>query len=264
MGVHRVGRSLAGQRPVCVAGAEVVDQVGVVAAVHQGQGDHQRLPAFLPGVLQVHDPLDLREIVDLPVGDVLGGQVIPPGPDGVVDAGLLDVDSGGQEPCPLGDDELRQRGLPLQDKVCVGLQLCVLPRLREPAVGEVLEEVGVIFAGEKGFDHLRKPDEGAVEGVDPEGHLAGELGLFLHCAPLPVAEHLRLVPVGDDAVAVLAFIDGELRPVCVGHAVFIWEFDLLPDQFDVLPAMGAGHEIMPDLVCGLHGFPDVPGLQGGG
>ena len=25
---------------------------------------------------------------------VLGGQVIPPGPDGVVDAGLLDVDSG--------------------------------------------------------------------------------------------------------------------------------------------------------------------------
>lgn len=68
----------------------------------RGQGDHQRLSAFLPGVLQVHDPLDLREIVDLPVGDVLGGQVIPPGPDGVVDAGLLDVDSGGQEPCPIG------------------------------------------------------------------------------------------------------------------------------------------------------------------
>lgn len=164
----------------------------------------------------------------------------------------------------MGDDELRQRGLPLQDKVGVGLQLCVLPRLREPAVGEVLEEVWVILAGEESLDHLRKSDEWAVEGIDPEGHLAGELGLFLHCAPLPVAEHLRLVPVGDDAVAVLAFVNCELRPVCVGHTVFVWEFDLLPDQFDVLPAMGAGHEIMSDLVCGLHGFPDVPGLQGGG
>ena len=59
VGVHRVRGSLAGQRPLRVEGAEVIDGIGVVAAVYEGQGDHQLLPVALPDILKVHDPLYL-------------------------------------------------------------------------------------------------------------------------------------------------------------------------------------------------------------
>lgn len=49
---------------------------------------------------------------------------------------------------------------------------------------------------------------------------------FLHVPPLSVAEHLRLVLVGNDAAAFLANINGELCPVCVAHALIVWEVDL--------------------------------------
>ena len=264
MGIHRVGGSLAGQRPVGVVCAEVVDHVGVVAAVDEGQPHHHRLSAVLPVVLEVHDPLHLREGVRLPVGDILRGEIVPPCPDGPVDAVLLNVYASGQELRPFRDGQLRQVRLALQHQVRIRFQFRILPRLRQPAVREVLKEVRVILACQEGFHDLRKADEGGIKGVDPEGHFPCELGVFLDHPPLPVAEHLRLVPVCDHALAFLADVNGELRPVCVAHALIAGEVDLLPFQLYHLAAVWAWHKVVLHLVRCFHGFPDVPGLERGG
>ena len=194
------------------------------------------------------------------MGYVLACEVIAPGPYGPINARLLYVYPGGQNLCPGRDGVLRQGGLPLKDKVCACLELGILPRLRKPGVGEILKGVRIVLAGKKLLCHLRKPHKGGIEGVEPKGDLAGELGPLFYGPPLPVLEHLRLVPVGDHGPAFLANVGGKFRPVCVAHTFIIREFHLFPDKLYILAAMGARDKVVLYNVRPLQGFPNVAGL----
>ncbi|CAN4007121.1 DNA-binding protein, partial [Dysosmobacter welbionis] len=76
MGQHGAG-ALAWQHPVRIDGAELVNFVGLVAAVHQGQVDHGRV-AVRQGKLHVHGLFHLCHGKRLPVGHVLAGHVVAP------------------------------------------------------------------------------------------------------------------------------------------------------------------------------------------
>ena len=266
MGHHRIAGAFAGECPVGVVGAEVVDAIRIVAGVNQCQINRHRRAAVLPGVLQVHHLFDLGKTESLTVGDVLRGDEIAPRSDRPVEAVLLHVHAACEQLGPRRNHVLRQIGLPFEDEVCAGFELGVLPRLCQPAVHKVLQLLRVVLAVQKFIDDFRKANKWRVEGVHPERHLFDQLGLGFHSSPLALPEHLRLVAVGNDAAALLADVVALGCPVCIGEGFVAGEFHLRPFEFDEFPAVRAGHEVMPDLVRAFEGFPDgaCPKRRGGG
>lgn len=96
--------------------------IGIIAAVDEAQVYHHRARmtlasgqvAILPLVLQVHDVLHVRKAKGLAVGNILGGKVAAPGPDGPVHTGFLHVHASGEQPGPGGRHQLRLMHLPFQ------------------------------------------------------------------------------------------------------------------------------------------------------
>ena len=86
------------------------------------------------------------------------------------------------------------------------------------------------------------------------------MGPLLYDSPLPVLQHFRLVPVRDNGPALLANVGGKFRPVRIAHSFIIREFDLFPNQLNILAAMGARDKVVLYNVRPLQGFPNVAGL----
>ena len=143
MGQHG-GGAFAGQRPVGVQGAELVNVLCLVAAVHQGQVDHD-LFAVRHGQLGIHNPFHLAHGKGLPVGNILAGHIIAPGPDRPVQAILLYVDPAGHQFGPWRQRPFRCFRLALHYHVGVGFQLGVLPGFGQPAIGEIVQQFRVVF-----------------------------------------------------------------------------------------------------------------------
>ena len=261
MGHHRIAGAFAGECPVGVVGAEVVDAIRIVAGVNQCQINRHRRAAVLPGVLQVHHLFDLGKAESLTVGDVLRGDEIAPRSDRPVEAVLLHVHAACEQLGPRRNHVLRQIGLPFEDEVCAGFEFGVLPRLCQPAVHKVLQLLRVVLTVQKFFYNLRKANKWRVQSVHPECYLADELGVFLDRPPLSLAEHLRLVLVCDYASALLAYISCEFCTVCVTHPFLFGEVYLLPLEFDVFPAVRTWNEVVLLYVCIFLGFPDMPCFQ---
>ena len=128
MSLHS-GDALAGPHPFRIDQAELINRVGLVAAVHQGQFHHHFF-ARRQGKSGIHNPLHLHHRKGLAVGHVLAGHKIAPGSDRPVQTIFLHVDPSGQQFGPLWQFPGGHVGLALHNQVCIGFQLGVLPRLR--------------------------------------------------------------------------------------------------------------------------------------
>ena len=215
MGVHSRAGAFAGQRPLGVGGAEVIHHIRLKAAVDKAQVHNHRRASVLSGVREIHHPLQVTQTDRLAVGDILGSDVIPPGPDGPVYTVLLHIHPRGEQFGPGGYNAFSQIGLALHNKAGAGLQPGILPGLRQPGVNEVLQLFRIVLAGKELPRHIRKTDEGGVKGVNPEPQLPSVRAVLLDRTPLPQPQHLSLVLVGDDTFAFRADIMGRLCPVGV-------------------------------------------------
>ena len=146
-----------------------------------------------------------------------------------------------------------------------GFELGVLPGLGQPAVHKVVEHLGVVLDLQELPDHLLKRREGRIQGIHPEGHAPGGLAVPADKLPSPGPQHGGLIPVGEDAAALLADVPRPPGPLDhVRLFLLAGPFQLGKFQLDVGPAVGAGHEIVLLGLGGLLGPPDQPRFQGGG
>ena len=201
------------------------------------------------------------------MGHVLGGHPRAPGPDGPVEAPLLNVYAAGKQLGPLRQHELRHVRPASQHQVRRGLHRRLFPGLRAPAVGKVLGTLRVPLGQHLFLGDLWKAGKGGVEGGYPIGDGAGPLGTAPHRLPAARLELRTLVPVRDNAGAFLADVHGPGRPVSIIRALlFFGPFQLGHDQLNELPAVGAGDEVMPLAVRRLLLPPDAPRFyrRGGG
>jgi len=262
--VHGMGGAFTGDSPICIRGAEVIDEIGVVAAVDQGKRDHKGRAATLTSEGAVHDFFYLCKGAYLPVSNILGGEKVAESPYGPIEAILLNIDASSEKFGPAGNDELGYLRLARQDHIGVGFQTGVLPGQGKPRIFEILVKLWIVFTGEEFPGDFREADKGGIEGIDPEGDFTRDFGPLFHGTPVAETEHFGFMAVGNDSATGWANEDSSLRTVRVTDCVVIGELNLFPVEGDKLAAMGTGDEEVFDDIGAFERSPDMTCANSGG
>ena len=185
------------------------------------------------------------------MSNVVAGHFPPPGANGVVKLIPLDI-----HPASYDDGIRRYFALVIatlvfQNQLIVHFGFFLLPRLRQPAVDKIHQQLRIILGAQKLISHIAKAHPRGIDGVDMEGHFTAVVCLAL-CPPLSCGQHLRLMPVLNDTMTLLAYIMGD---VC--WPLNSSPFDLIKGQRLIMAAMWAGHIIAPQLISTLHSPPNV-------